>query len=392
MKIRSILISCLVFLVFMELGLRLVRPDALEFYRIQKQIHSYNDEYLVDLEPNVDVRIRHFQDTFDIRFSTNSSGYRSKEVDNSFPQIGCIGDSVTMGFGVSNEDTFCSKLDGYTDKEGNVYRSVNLGVDAYGPSAIEKKLSRELPKLNIKLLFYFPSNGDDIDEYNFYSKMNNKNAKLFFKIQFLASKYSYLFLALKVTQEQMLFRFRETFIDPIDIFYNSFHCIFSDSKDFFCKYTSLSTFYLNLLSDFKKPHKGDKNAPPIFKPSECQNENDPHPIPESVFSSTKKIVELSRRLNIKLVFFLSPIDIETAYCSQLHKSHRLYNYSMSLKKFLENEKFNYVDLNEYTGLMKDSKGNFNVRPYYIIGDGHYTALGNMWVYERLKIIAEKELP
>lgn len=384
MKIPYILLRVLILLIFIEVSLRILKPDALEYYRIQKQIHTFDSDYLVDLEPNVDVRIKQFQGRFDIKFITNSKGYRSKEIDSSLPQIGCIGDSVTMGFGVSNDDTFCNLLDGYKDKAGNTYRTVNLGVDAYGPSAIERKLERHLPNLNLKLLYYFPSNGDDIDELNFYSKINNPNSMFFFKTQFLASKYSYFILAVKITQEQLIYRFKETFIYPIWEAKKIYKCMTDAFPEFDCSFTDWNSLGQNLISDFFKKKPEQENRPPVFGPNECQEQNDPYFIPETVFASTRKIVELSKKYNFKLVLFLSPIDIETAYCSQQNRAHRFYNYSMSLKQFLINEKIDFVDLNTFTYEMVDENGIKNPRPYYIIGDGHYTKIGNYWVYNRLK--------
>ncbi len=385
MKVIKFILSIFIVLFLVEIILRVIQPNSLEYYRLQKQFHTYNDDYLVDLESDIDIRLKHFQGIFDIHFSTNEMGFRGTDkINKLMPQIGCVGDSVTMGFGVSDEDTFCNKLNNLKDKEGNVYQAVNLGVDAYGPSAIERKLKKQLPELNIKLLLYFPSNGDDIDEYNFYSKMNNKFSKLLFKYQFLAAKYSYLFLAFKVTQEQLFFRFRETFIFSIESGIYNYKCISSEKKEFNCPYNTYTELFYSLLQDFKRPKKAPKDEPPHFEENECQKENDEHPIPQSVYDSTRNIVQLAEKSNTKLVIFLAPIDIETAYCSQLGLNHRLYNYSKTLKKFLINEKLDFIDLNEYTYLMRDSKERLNPRPYYILGDGHYTKMGNTWVYEIIK--------
>jgi hypothetical protein len=393
MKTIKVIISIFIILFFIEIILRIIKPNALEFYRLQKQFHAYNDEYLVDLEPLIDIRLVHFQGIFDIHFSTNEMGFRGTDrVNNSLPQIGCVGDSVTMGFGVSDEDTFCKKLNNFRDKEGNIYQSINLGVDAYGPSAIERKLKNQIPLLNLKLLYYFPSNGDDIDEYNFYSKMNNNLSKKLFKYQFLAAKYSYLFLAVKVTQEQLFFRFRETFIFSVESGVYKLQCISSETKDIHCPYTNFTELFDALLMDFKKPKKARVDEPPSFSDNECQKENDEHPIPDSVYDSTRNIVQLAKKNNIKLVIFLAPIDIETAYCSQKGLNHRLYNYGKTLKKFLIKENLDFIDLNEYTYLMKDSQSRLNPRPYYIIGDGHYTKIGNNWVYEIIRNKALDVLP
>ncbi|HMY66289.1 MAG TPA: hypothetical protein PL163_06545 [Leptospiraceae bacterium] len=362
--------------VSLEIFLRLFKPDALEFYRVQKQVHKLDPDYLVDLEPNQDVRISHFLGTFDIRFSTNEKGFRGTDpIDNSRPQILCIGDSVAMGFGVSDEDTFCRQFNGFQDRDGNVYQSVNLAVDAYGPSAILRKLKKHLPSLNPKILFYFPSNGDDIDEEIFYSKLNSRKARLFFETQFLLAKHSYLFLGLRITQEQIVFRLNEMFIYPLVRMKNFLNEIFSEKR----KMMSLQETVNGFLSEFKRGERKDPNSPPVFGEKECLDEDRPHPIPETVYTSTREIIKLAQEKNVKLVFVVSPIDIETAYCSQQGKLHRLYTYSRAVRKFLEEEKVDFIDMNDYAVYMMDGEERFNVRPFYIIGDGHYTKAGNSWM-------------
>ncbi|HNM03880.1 MAG TPA: hypothetical protein PKK05_13280, partial [Leptospiraceae bacterium] len=93
----------------------------------------------------------------------------------------------------------------------------------------------------------------------------------------------------------------------------------------------------------------------------------------------REIIKLAQEKNIKLVFVVSPIDIETAYCSQQGKLHRLYTYSRAVRKFLEEEKVDFIDMNDYAVYMMDGEERFNVRPFYIIGDGHYTKAGNSWM-------------
>ncbi|MCB1140671.1 MAG: hypothetical protein H7A24_08050 [Leptospiraceae bacterium] len=384
-SVLRILISSLLIAFLLEISLRTIRPEALDFYWIQKQYHSYDPDYLVDLEPNVNVRLKHFNEIFDIQFSTNEFGFRGTgKIDNSLPQIGCIGDSVTMGFGVSDRDTFCSKINGYTDSRGQIYQSVNLGVDAYGPTAIARKMEKKLDQLNLKVLYYFPSNGDDIDEYAFWDKMDHPTKLKIFKFQFLASKYSYLILALKVLQEQLIFRFMETFVYPVSDALVQKSCIDGLKPEDECRYTSYSSILFSFMKDFQRSAPSPKDSPPIFPKSECTSEDPPHPIPDYVYNSTKEIVRIAEKRGIRIVFFLAPIDIETAYCSQRGMNHRLYNYSRTLKKFLIKENIEFIDLNEHTMKMKDSEGRLNPRPYYILGDGHYTALGNEWVYQILK--------
>ncbi|MBL0266329.1 MAG: hypothetical protein IPQ05_21310 [Leptospiraceae bacterium] len=117
--LTKFILSFFLILFFSEGLLWIVRPSALEFYRIQKTYHALEPNYLIDLEPNVNVHVKHFQKFFEMDFTTNEYGFRgSPNVNNALPQIVCIGDSVTMGFGVSDKETFCNKLNGFTDTKG----------------------------------------------------------------------------------------------------------------------------------------------------------------------------------------------------------------------------------------------------------------------------------
>jgi hypothetical protein len=367
--------------ILLELFLYLFKPSAFEFYRIQKTYHKLDEEYFVDLEPNVNVKVKHFLNTFEMKFHTNQKGYRGlEEVDNSKDQIICIGDSVAMGFGVSDEETFCNKLDHFKNSSGKDYQVLNLSVDAYGPSAIYLKLKKNLPHLNAKVLYYFPSNGDNIDEEEFYKRKNDSLKNLFFKIQFQLSKYSYSFLAFKIFQENLIYRFNETFIWTLKKLQRTFNCKDKDSKN--CN--DIYNWEYSLKEDFLIQKKKDTNEPPKFKKDECSIEEVEFQIPESMLNELYKINQLSHEYNLKLVYFLAPIDLETAYCSQMKLHHKYYAYLSSLKKILIQKKIDFVDMNEFTTSMLDEKNRYNVKPYYIQGDGHYTAKGNEWVYQILK--------
>ncbi len=372
-------------LALIEISLRVLKPSALELYWIQKSYHTLSSDYFVDLEPNVNVRVKHFMGFYDINFSTNEMGFRATEkIDNSAPQIGCIGDSVTMGFGVNDEDTFCNNLNGFKDKNEKVYQSVNLATDAYGPTAISLKLKKYLPKLNLKLLFYFPSTGDDIDERVFEERKNNKLSYALFSSQFLATKYSYLALALKISQEQLTYRTIETFVWPLQKVYRTYLCKGGKLPFDECKNTYFFENKFDIVSEFLVSKPAPKDEPPAFPESECQAELKEFAIPEKMMNSIDEIIKQTRERNIHLVMVLAPIDIETAYCSQHGKLHRYYEYLSTLKKVLAKRKIDYIDLNEMTNLMVDSKGRINPRPYYIVGDGHFTKLGNGWIANILK--------
>lgn len=379
----SILIS--ICLVSLELGFRLTRPAAFDFYWLQKTYHKFDPEYFVDLEPNINVQLNHFQKFFSMKFTTNEYGFRAtNKVDNSLPQIGCIGDSITMGYGVNDEDTFCKQLDGYKDDHGQQYQSINLGVDAYGPSAIALKMKKYLPKLNLKLLYYFPSSGDNVDEEVFFERKENSKARLLFETQFWLTKNSYLFLGFKVFQEQLFYRYRETFVENHTKLHKTLNCKFQKLSPEQCADTFFPSHY-NFFNEFIV----HKSAPPMdgvihFPDSECKDKIDEFIIPDRMKKSIDQIIHLAQNKNIKLVMILAPIDLETAYCSQRGKQHRYYEYLHSLKNYLVSKQVDYIDMNTMTDQMKDDQGRLNPRPYYIFGDGHYTARGNQWVANLLK--------
>lgn len=396
MRFWKVCLLTIVTIGLMEISLRILKPSALDYYWVQKKIHRVDPDYLVDLEPNLEnVRIKHFQGIFDIIFSTNEMGFRATDpIDNAIPQIACIGDSITMGFGVSDEDTFCRKLNNYTDGAGQRYKAVNLAVDAYGPSAISRKLNKFLPKLNTKVLYYFPSNGDDIDELNFHPRFASTWKMKSFEYQFNATKYSFLLSSLKIMVEQMFIRFHETVLFPFARLNDLRVCMFSDIDKEKCKIRDFKDLSMDFYSDFFIPPKKEKNAPPVFFSDECREPEGPLEIPDSAYKALEGIIQITKDKGIKLVMVLLPIDIESAYCSQKGFRHRFYNYLITIKPFLLSKGVDVIDMTqtEYTIQMVDEKNRLNPRPYYIIGDGHYTKLGNDWVAKELLRKTKEILP
>lgn len=385
----KLFLQILTLLILTEISLRMVKLDSLEFYKSQKNYHKLDEEYFVDLEENTSEFVRHFDKTYTMKFSTNEKGFRaSGKIDNSKEQILCLGDSVAMGFGVDDEFTFCKKLDKFKDKNAKEYQSLNLAVDAYGPTQIYLKLKKHINNLNPKLIYYFPSRGDDLDEEKFFDKINSNKSRTFFEVQFQLSKYLYSFLAFKIFQENLVYRFNETFIWNYKKVQNFFSCRNDSSEE--CKEFKLSNY--SFVNEFFLPARKDKNQAPSFKKEICTKEPEFFDLPESVLSSTKKIIELGKSKKAEIIFVLAPVDFETAYCSQKDLFYFSYSYHHSMMKFLDKEKIEYIDLNKFTKSMLDEKNNYNVRPYYILNDGHYTEKGNEWVYQILRHKTAEILP
>ena len=95
-----------------------------------------------------------------VKYSTNSMGMRSEEVDFSKGHILLTGDSVTFGLGVNNNET----VSHYLEKEYKKYQVLNLGVPGYGIGQYFLNLQRHIDRLNSKLIVLIIYTGNDLDE------------------------------------------------------------------------------------------------------------------------------------------------------------------------------------------------------------------------------------
>jgi lysophospholipase L1-like esterase len=95
-----------------------------------------------------------------ITYTTNSMGMRSREVDSSINHILMVGDSVTFGLGVNNNET----VSHYLEKEQSEYQVLNLGVPGYGIGQYYLNLKRHIDKLNPKLIVLILYTTNDLDE------------------------------------------------------------------------------------------------------------------------------------------------------------------------------------------------------------------------------------
>lgn len=95
-----------------------------------------------------------------ITYSTNSMGLRSKEVDSSRGQILLVGDSVTFGLGVNNNET----ISHYLEEKQSQYQVLNLGVPGYGIGQYYLNLQRHIDQLNPKLIVLTLYTANDLDE------------------------------------------------------------------------------------------------------------------------------------------------------------------------------------------------------------------------------------
>lgn len=112
LPIATILLSTTVGLCIAELLLRWGKP-AMNYAHIPHavEISHFRPSTLLpwELKPNNQSRFTMLE--FDTTVTTNSLGLRDSEVDFSRPRVLCMGDSFTFGYGVENNESFCSTLE-----------------------------------------------------------------------------------------------------------------------------------------------------------------------------------------------------------------------------------------------------------------------------------------
>lgn len=158
----------LLFLV--EGALRLADPDIYRFVSEARQVHEYDPTWGVRLRPNASG---HFflqreggESLYDFRIATDRNGFRIGErtaaPDPNMRFIHAIGDSLTMGWGVSYEASYPAVLDTLL---GGQPRVLNLGVDGFGTigaTGRSREIWREFP--SSAAVYLFSPNDFDDDE------------------------------------------------------------------------------------------------------------------------------------------------------------------------------------------------------------------------------------
>jgi lysophospholipase L1-like esterase len=156
--------SLLVLLVLAEIALRVVDPPILRFAYAMRQAFGYAGWTHIDLRAGQDVELHlpryDGEDLFRFRLASDPRGLRMPAPPGTGTAVHCIGDSLTMGWGVENEETFPAALGRVL---GAGHRVANVGCTAYGLIAAMEKSRRvrdELPPAAIVYLFC-PNDFDD---------------------------------------------------------------------------------------------------------------------------------------------------------------------------------------------------------------------------------------
>lgn len=389
------------FLLTLELVFQFTNPPALRYYRDVKLLHAYHPDYGVTLAKNESRFVRHYADLWQGRFTTNSMGLRGlEEPDPSTPKILCLGDSLVMGFGVSDEETFCSLLNG-VELKNIKYQSLNLGVDAYGSLGSLKRLRDMKTKIpNIKQVLFFISPNDFTmpevlraqgilpDDESDALHQNDLQWQKNFKIQFELTRVSYLLQALKLAYEQTKVKLSMTnylIKTDIKVFINSPSQYFYD------------TFFIPVKQETCEKKIDSHTCPGPVPNLEIQCSDFPEdpkslpPLGETTTRAYDQLIELSKKEGFALKPVFLPMQIEEVYCRQLGKYNSLGNYATRAQLYFESKGIKSINLLPYTDRMCGRNFKLNgtfkkavIQDYYIPGDGHLTKLGNLWAKESIE--------
>ena len=175
------LLAFLLVLFLLEGFLRLVGLGNPVRYEqvVSPDLFAHDDTLGWVLRPNIGGR--HISHEFSVWYTINSAGQRT--VPNSapygHPMIWCLGESMTFGHGLNDEDTFPNRLAVISDA-----RVWNLGVQAYGTDQSLLQLRRLLRKSrpDVVILSYIPSlieRNASLPKWTDKLKLSNRNKPKF---------------------------------------------------------------------------------------------------------------------------------------------------------------------------------------------------------------------
>jgi len=107
--------------------------------------------------------------------SFNSLGFRGEEVDSSKQHIILVGDSVTFGYGVNDNET----IDYYLNNKFENLQTINLGVTGYGLDQSYIRLKKSIDNLNPKYIIVIIYTGNDFEDTISDTTFSRKSKPLF---------------------------------------------------------------------------------------------------------------------------------------------------------------------------------------------------------------------
>lgn len=402
--------------ILLEISLRLYRVDSLSYFVSNKKIHSYHPRYFVGLNPKTKEHIKHFSGKWEGMFTINSLGMRNlEEPKKDYTKVLCLGDSLVMGFGVSDKDTFCNILN-----ESFAYQKIqflNAGVDGLGSWGVlqrYKEIASKVEGIRYALFFISPNDfsmpeslakqgfipDDEIEK----ERLFNPYKKYYDTFQFLLTDWFYSVLYVKIFVKQSKLQWylfyqevvrnlqslhrmplKEYVVSTFLLPKKQSSCIESDKK---------KLIYKTLGQEFKKIPSTSKQVCPEAIPESIQKECKKPPkefseLPDFTKNAYQEMIQFSKEKKIQLVLVIIPMQIEEIYCNLNQQYHPLRLYALQGKKFFEENQIPVIDLMPYTN-QQCVENQHGIRDHYISEDGHLTKLGNQWVAKNLeKILREK---
>ncbi|MBX7057527.1 MAG: lipase [Leptospirales bacterium] len=395
-----------------ELLLRFLQPPALNYYRNMKLLHRLSPDYLVGLAPNADIYLKHNSGRWEGRFRTNSLGYRgSAEPVAAMPKIVCQGDSLVMGFGVSDEDAFCSLLDGLTIG-GLRYQTQNLGVDAFGSmgnAARLREAAHQLKNLRIALFFVSPNDftlpqelrdrGILSDDENDEIRLQHPQMDRIFRLQFSLTRYSYVLHAAAIGQQQARINFQLS-LSQLQQGLREVGWLPAAAQG--PAPIGLVRYLQETFAPTVSPQAAQRTAdaipvvscpapiPPRFQ---CLAQApDPRllpPLPEITRRAYRQMIADAETGGYRLVFVFLPVQLEELYCTQNGRYSPFSDFILRAELFLRAEGAAIMDLRSYAKELCGETLTTPARPsipedYIIPGDGHLTVAGNRWAARILR--------
>ena len=151
--------------------LRLINPELVRFSYDFRQAYRYSSQWKVDFEPDTvaNIRLRADDNSYYLNFliTVHPDGYRTwdRSVDHQLPPntpiTHAIGDSFTMGWGMSYAESYPARLENLSKGQTRV---LNLGLNGYGTiGATEKSIQlwKKVPAEKVVYLFYYNDYEDD---------------------------------------------------------------------------------------------------------------------------------------------------------------------------------------------------------------------------------------
>ncbi len=144
---------------FLEIQFKYIyKTRTVNSIQYDPKLATYDKELFYKLKPgNHSFKNLEFQNEIFI----NSLGVRDDELSLQYPEIVCIGDSFTMGWGTEKEDCFESVIEKQTQK-----RTLNLGISSYG-TAREYLILNKIKLDSCKLLIIQFCENDVIENRKF---------------------------------------------------------------------------------------------------------------------------------------------------------------------------------------------------------------------------------